>query len=111
MEVRVQMETCLNYTDRTKAYFSSDERRFITKIRKLKEKYPEQVRIIREPEDNDGCIYARLPSRWLKIQPKIARELSDEERVALATRLACLRQKSADGMGKLGKDDDDEQID
>ena len=78
--------------------------RWINKIRKLAEQKPDEVTIIRQPEDNDGCIYARLPSRWLKIQPKIARELSDEERVALATRLACLRQKSADGMGKLGKE-------
>ena len=32
------METCFNYTDKERGFFSSDERRFITKIRKLKGK-------------------------------------------------------------------------
>ena len=72
------METCFNYVDKELGYFSSDERRFITKIRKLKQKFPEQVQIIAEPENNDGCIYCSLPSSWLKIIPK--REVTEEER-------------------------------
>ena len=41
------METCFNYTDREHGFFSSDERRFITKVRKLKEKYPERnIRVV-----------------------------------------------------------------
>lgn len=70
------METCFNYTDKDTGYFSSDERRWINKIRKLKEKFPDQVRIIREPEDNDGCIYCSLPVAWLKVMPK--RVLSED---------------------------------
>ena len=93
MEVRVQMETCLNYTDRTKAYFSSDERRFITKIRKLKEKFPEQVRIIREPEDNDGCIYAEIPFEWFKLSPK--KVVSEEQKEKSRVRM---KQMQADGL-------------
>jgi hypothetical protein len=72
------METCFNYTEKNRGFFSSDERRWITKIHKLKEQYPERVRIIREPEDNDGCIYCELPTEWLKIRPP--REVSDEFR-------------------------------
>ena len=64
------METCFNYTEKEHGFFSSDERRYITKIRKLATKYPEQVRIIAEPENNDGCIYCELPTSWLKIIPK-----------------------------------------
>ena len=71
------METCFNYVNKDLGYFSSDERRFITKIRKLKQQYPDKVQIIAEPEDNDGCIYCSLPSTWLKVVPK--RELSPEE--------------------------------
>ena len=78
------METCFNYVDKEKGFFSSDERRFITKIRKLQAKYPEKVRIIKEPEDNDGCIYCELPACWLKIQPK--RNISDEKRAELSER-------------------------
>lgn len=72
------METCFTYCDKEHGYFSSDERRFITKIRKLKQKYPDLVRIIAEPDDNDGCIYCELPTSWLKVIPK--REVTDEER-------------------------------
>lgn len=76
------METCINYCDKEAAFFSSDERRWITKIRKLKEKYPDDIDIIAEPETNDGCIYCKLPSRWLKIQPK---RIYTEEQIAKMT--------------------------
>lgn len=78
------METCFNYTEKEHGFFSSDEKKFINKVRKLKEQYPDKVRIIREPEDNDGCIYCELPTDWLKIQPK--RVLSDEKRVEMSER-------------------------
>ena len=86
------METCINYTDRDKAFFSSDERRFVTRVRKLKEKYPEQVRIIRQPEDNDGCIYCQIPVDWVKIAPK--RSVSDEQKEKSRVRM---NQMIADG--------------
>ena len=82
------METCFNYTEKEHGFFSSDERRYITKIHKLAEKYPEQVRIIAEPENNDGCIYAELPTSWLRIQPPVKRNLTDEQREQIAQRLA-----------------------
>lgn len=85
------METCFNYCG-DKGFFSSDERRFITKVRKLKEKYPEQVRIIKEPEDNDGCIYCELPREWFRIQPPIKRNLSEEQRQEIADRLKRTRE-------------------
>lgn len=71
------METCFNYcyevrhNDNT-GYFSSDEKRWITRIHKLAKKYPDVVTILKEPEENNGCIYARLPSDWLKFAPKKA---------------------------------------
>lgn len=88
------METCFNYTEKEHGYFSSDERRYITKIHKLAEKYPEQVRIIAEPENNDGCIYAELPTSWLKIQPPRKLDLTDEQREEMSARLAKIREHS-----------------
>ena len=85
------METCFNYTDRDVGFFSSDERRHINKVLKLKEKYPDAVRIIKMPEENDGCIYAELPSSWLKVSPPIKRDLTDEERQEIADRLKSYR--------------------
>ena len=86
------METCFNYINEH-AYFSSDERRWITKIHKLKESNPDDVFILAEPEDNGGCIYCRLPPKWLKISPPAQRNFTDEQRAALAERLKTVRQK------------------
>jgi len=81
------METCFNYTDRDTAYFSSDERKFINKVRRLKEQYPEQVRIIAEPEENDGCIYCELPTAWFTIRIPKKRVLTEEQRQELSDRM------------------------
>ena len=86
------METCINYTDGT-AFMSSDERKWINRLRRLAEQCPDEVVILRQPEDNDGCIYARLPASFVKIQPKKHRELSDEERVILVERMRYLAKK------------------
>lgn len=87
------MDTCFNYTGET-AFFSSDERRWITKIRKLKEQNPDEVTIIRQPEENDGCIYAKLPCSWLKIQPKIKRNFTDEQILTFKERMGYLNSKT-----------------
>ena len=81
------METCFNYTEKDHGFFSSDERKFITKVRKLKEQYPEQVRIIAEPEDNDGCIYAEMPTAWFTIRVPVKRVLTDEQKQILSERI------------------------
>lgn len=78
------LETCFNYTDDC-AYFSSSERRWINKIHKLKEKHPDEVEIIREAEDNDGCIYAKVPSTWMKLSPP--RTYTDEQIAVMTARL------------------------
>lgn len=78
------METCFNYTGET-AYFSSDERKWINRIRKLKEQRPDEVTILEEPETNDGCIYAKMPAHYLKLQPKMI--ISDERKEELAERM------------------------
>ena len=88
------METCFNYTTRDKAFFSSDERRFITKVRKLKEKYPDKVRIIREPEDNDGCIYCELPVEWFTVRVPKQMNYTDEQREKMSERMRQISKHS-----------------
>ena len=86
------METCFNYCSRDAGFFSSDERIWITKIRKLKEQYPDLVTIIREPENNDGCIYAKMPVSFLMLRgPLKKKELTDEEKKAVKERMDYLR--------------------
>lgn len=86
------METSFSYSGE-KAYFSSDERKWISKIRKLAEKYPDEVRIIAQPETNDGCIYVQLPAKWMKVQPPIKRELTEEQKAEMRDRLANARKR------------------
>lgn len=87
------METSFSCTDRDKGYISSDERKFINKVRKLKEKYPDEVRIIREPEQNDGCIYAEIPSKWFSIRPPVKRVLTDEQKQEMSDRMKRIQRE------------------
>lgn len=80
------METCFNYCGE-KGYMSSDERKWIGRIRRLKEQHPDEVRIITEPEDNDGCIYAELPKEWLQVRPPKKMNYTDEQRQILSDRM------------------------
>ena len=86
------METCFNYCSADKAYFSSDERRWINRIHRMAQEHPEEVRIIAEPEENDGCIYCELPVRCLRIIFPQKRVLTDEQRQVAADRLNRFRQ-------------------
>ena len=79
------METSCSY-DGSTAWFSSDERKWINKIKELAEQHPDDVIINRMPDNNDGCIYAKIPASWFKIQPKFHRNISDEQRAILSER-------------------------
>lgn len=58
--------------------------KYITKIRKLAERFPDECEIVAENED--GSILAHIPTKWIKINnPR--REISDEEREELAERM------------------------
>lgn len=81
------METCFNYTEKEHGYFCSDERKFITRVRRLAEKHPDKVRIIKQPEENDGCIYCEMPTEWLSIRPPVKRNLTDEQRQKMSERM------------------------
>lgn len=57
--------------------------RYITRIKKLAEEYPDECQII--AENQDGSIFAHLPVSWVKISPP--RQYSEEQREAMAERL------------------------
>lgn len=81
---RKHIETCFNYCSLDAGYFSSDEQRWINRVRKLKEQFPDQVTILAEPDDNDGCIYAKMPVKFLKLQGPSNRKPMTEEQKELA---------------------------
>lgn len=68
--------------DRATCYFSQG--RFISKIRKLAEKYPDECEIV--GENKDGSIVAHFPVKWIHIS-NVKREMTDEQREAAAERM------------------------
>jgi len=86
-------ETCVNYLDvDNHAVFSSAERKWINKILKLKESHPNDVNIRHYPDTNYGIIVADIPKSWLKISPPRNVNYTDEQRAALAERMAEARR-------------------
>ncbi len=88
------IETCFNYCDKNIAFFSSDEQKWVNRIHKLKKKFPDDVRIIREPEENDRCIYCSLPVKWFRIQPPNPSTITEEERQRRRERMTKMRQNN-----------------
>lgn len=93
------MQTCFNYSEKDRAFFSSDEQRWINKIRKLLDEHPDEMRLLASPESNDGCIYVELPASWLKIIPKRKVELSEEEKAVLRERMLNIRKNMSETQG------------
>ena len=87
----ITIETCCEYTDKM-LFISSDHQKWINRIKRLAEQYPDDVTIKNRPEENDGCICATMPAEWLRIAPPRTRDLSDEQRAELAERLRKARE-------------------
>ena len=82
------METVIEYSIKDQpANITSDEGKWIRHIRKLAEEYPDDVRIVAQPETNDGAIFAYFPVKWVKVKPPVKRELGDEQKQKIAARL------------------------
>jgi len=95
--MQLNIETCFNYTAREAGYFSSNEQRWINRVRKLANEHPDEVTILSEPEDNDGTIYARMPVSYFRLQAPQKQNLTDEQKEALSERLRNWREKRAEG--------------
>lgn len=87
------METCCEYTDSV-MWLSTDERRMITRMMKLIAEHPDETEIIKRPEENDGCLYCKVPAMWLKIAPPVKREMSDEQKAAASQRMQKLNEQA-----------------
>lgn len=64
--------------------------RYITKIKKLAEKYPDKVQIT--AENKDGSIVAHIPVKAIKINIIEGRELTEDEKKVMAERFAKYRE-------------------
>ena len=79
-------ETCFEFVDVDDvACFSSSDFRWIKKIQKLLEEYPDEVKLIANNED--GSLTVHCPKSWFRVRPPVKRNYTEEQRIALATRM------------------------
>ena len=84
------METCFEYlTNNDWGTFSTDEAKWVRRIKALQQDYPDQVEIT--AVNKDGSIVAHLPKSWFKVAPPRKRDMSEEQRTALAERMRSIR--------------------
>lgn len=76
------------------ATFSSGERKWVSKMLKLYETHKDEMKLIAHPDNNDGIIVVHVPKKWLKVSPPRKVEYTEEQRAALAERLAAARDKN-----------------
>jgi hypothetical protein len=87
-------ETCINWlANEERATFCSEEQKWINKIIKLKTEHPDEVNIQFAPENNHGVLLADVPKSWIKVSPPRKVNYTDEQRAAMAERLAAAREK------------------
>lgn len=68
------------------------QKKYITKVKKLAQKYPDDVKIL--SENKDGSIFAHLPLKFLKLYVINGKELSEEEKEMRASRLRKKREEN-----------------
>lgn len=69
--------------DQDRATLSLSQRRTISRVKNLAEKYPEECQIVAENED--GSICAHIPVHWIRINPGM--KLTDEQREERSERM------------------------
>ena len=80
------------------ATVTTNERKWITKLKKLAENRPSEVQVMLLPEDNYGYMLVRVPKSYMKLSPPKTRVLTDEQKEAAAERMrgiASKRKKNA----------------
>lgn len=89
-----EMETTTNYMYGDETFtMSSSERKWINRIKKYSEQYPNDVKITHINED--GSIIAEMNKKWFKISPP--RKISDKQRELASKRFKALRKQENKG--------------
>ena len=66
------------------------QRKYITKVRKLAEKFPDEVEFLYE--NKDGSVLVKLPLRAIKINLTEKRELTEEQREVIRDRFRLAKE-------------------
>lgn len=77
----------IKHSERATVTFSQG--RYISRIKKLAEKYPEECEIvaINKSTGEGESICAHIPTAWIRITPPAVRELTEEQKEELTKRL------------------------
>lgn len=87
-------------SDRDTFTVTAAERWSRAMVRRLKERFPEEVEITYE--NRDGSIVAHIPLSWMRIVPKRRDTQTPEQKQAVAARMAHLRMsKHTAGTGDI----------
>lgn len=80
------------YKNEPTATVTFSQGKYITKIRKLAEKFPEECQITHE--NHDGSIVAHIPVKWIKVNNP-QRVMTEEEKRLAAERIRNSRKNRA----------------
>ena len=64
--------------------------KYMNQIKKLAEKYPDEVKIVKTAKENDGMMLAHLPKKFVKVsfgEARAKREMTEEQKAAAAERM------------------------
>ena len=91
----VVIDNCMEWLTGDKfGVVTFSQKKWVNKLLKYAEEYPEDVEII--SQNSDGSVYAFVPISWFKFSPpRKGREMTEEEKVAAAERLREARKKKA----------------
>jgi hypothetical protein len=86
-------ECCIEWVkgDKTATVTFPGSNRYNSKIRKLAEEHPEDVQI--RHDNQDGSLIATLPVKYVKISRPATKEMTEEQKQAVAERMREIRAK------------------
>lgn len=67
------------------ATVSLSSKKHVNRILRLADKYPNEVEIL--AQNADGSLCAKVPVKWIKFNPPVNREVTEEQRQAARERL------------------------
>lgn len=81
---------------------STLQKKWKAKIKKLAEKFPDEVEIVSEDEHS---ICARVPAAWVKLSPKRIMNYTEEQKAAMVERM----RKNRKSWGKSEAEEDEDK--
>jgi len=69
--------------------------KYMNQIKKLAEKYPDEVKILKQAKENDGMMLAHLPKKFCKVsfgEVRAKKEMTEEQKAAAAERMKKMQE-------------------